>query len=158
MLLQHIIRSDSASSTRVANIMIASLLQRSKSCIPNDFISVAVFFNTRCWSWSLLAQYDASAGAGYIKHPNHQVGGEIILDSSASYITDYAQLLDMSSNSTASLDSFAQEVIVQLPVAYAFRLSYRTNADFTPALLAGILHFLLQVISILFIGVRFIKY
>ena len=102
----------------------------------------------------LLARCDISAALDMVyKHPYR--GGHTVFDS---YITDYAQLLDMSSNSTASLDSFAQEVIVQLPVAYAFRLSLRTNADFTPALLAGILLFLLQVISIWFIRVQFIKW
>ena len=85
-------------------------------------------------------------------------GRRTIFESSASYITDYTQLLDMSSNNTDSLDAIAQELIEQLPAAYAYKLSLRTITDFTLALLAGILFFLLQVISIRFIRVRFIKW
>ena len=54
----------------------------------------------------------------------------------------------MSSNSTASLDPFAQEIIAQLPAVYAFELSLRTIADFSLALLPGILLFLRQVTPI----------
>ena len=151
---QHIIRM--FSNIFQTTTTVTSLLQHYKFGMHNDLVSIAVFFIRRCLSWSLLCTMWYFCGRGVYRHPYRR--GHSVFNSTALYITDLTQLSDMSSNSTDSLDLLAQDIIAQLPAAYAFRLSLRTIADFIPVLLAGILHFLLQVISIRFIRVRFIKW